>query len=169
MATDKFANIATIEVTASAANTLTFQALQTGLGIRANRKSADAMIVDQIDYFPAGNSIAEMTTTSDQIAFALTISNAVGNLEDITDRRTLHSGSVRRLDFGTAAGGQLVRLPFRHQFFPPLITAEATIYLGTLSSGLASANVLRCRIYYRVVELSQGEFLELAEVFRLVR
>lgn len=168
MATDKFANIATIQVTLSAANVLTFAEMRTQVGIEPDRKTAIAMIIDEIDYMPGPSSFAEMTATGDELDFGLTISNAVTDLIDISDRRVLHSGYVTRLDLGTAAAGAIIKLPIVHQFFPPLITAERSLFLGFDTIGLASVQALRVRIYHRIVKISQGEFLELAEVFRLV-
>jgi len=165
---DKYANIATIELTMSAANTLSFQELITNLGITPDRNKASAMIVDEIEYSPSIAGIAEMTTASDRFEMALCISNAVSDLNDITDRRILHSSTYLRTDHGTAGNSVMTKLPFVYQFFPPLITAERKIYLACNTVGLASAAVLRARIYYRQVEISQGDFIELAEVFRLV-
>ena len=165
---DKYANIATLEVTLSAANTLTFQEMQTNLGIDPDRKKAVAMIIDEIDYLPGTTSLTEMTAANDRIDMSITISNNVPVIVDITDRRILHSATIVRLDGGTAGNFILQRTPFSYQFFPPLITAEKRIYLGCMSAGLASAMTLRCRIYYRTVAIDQADFIELAEVFRLV-
>lgn len=168
MASDKFANIATIDLTMTAANTLSFQELRTQAGIEPNRKSAIAMIIDEIDYYPSRAMLQEITSGADFIALALTLSNAVSDLEDFADRRILHSAGINRLDSGTATSSKYFRLPWVYQFFPPLITADRSLFLGAISSGLASAGRIRMRIYHRVVEVTQAEFIELAEVFRLV-
>jgi len=168
MASDKFANIATIEVVSSGANVLTFQEMRTQVGIQPDRKSANAVIIDEIDYFVNIAALNEFTANGDIAKIAITISNAVSDLEDITDRRILHSALLARTDFGTAAGGQFTIMPIVFQFFPPLITAERSLFLAVHTAGLASAMTLRARIYHRVVEIKQAEFIELAEVFRLV-
>ena len=168
MAVDKYANIATIQTTMSAANFLTFAEMRTGMGIESDRKTARAMIIDQIDYLISAATLAEITTGNDDVTFAICVSNAVTDISDITDRRILHSGSLSRRDLGTAATGIFFRSPLTHQFFPALITAERSLYLGADSTGLASAIVLQVRLYYRQVEITQADFIELAEVFRLV-
>lgn len=167
MARDRFANLASIEVTLSAANALTFQELRTNVGIDADRNKATAMIIDEIDYQFLAADIAQMTTTGDSLNAGITISNSA-SLLDVTDTRVLNTVSLMRLDLGTAAGGVLFESPIVRQFFPPLIVGERSIFLGAISVGLAAAAVVRCRIYYRVEALTQGEFIELAEVFRLV-
>lgn len=168
MPIDKYANIATFSVLMSAANTLTFVELLTGLGIEPDRKSARGMLIDEIDYMPAGNMINEMTTALDVINYALSISNAPTDLNDMTDTRILHTGRLQRQDLGTAATAWVHKLPLVYQFFPPLVTAERRIYLGADSVGLASAGTIRARMYYRAVEITQADFIELAEIFRLV-
>jgi len=168
MAEDRFANIATFQVTESGANTLTFVELLTNAGIDADRNKATALLIDQIDYLPNGATAALMTSAGDTYQYGLTISNGVTNLIDPTDRRILHSGYVQRNDFGTAASAALMLYPHSYQFFPPLITAERRIYLGTTGTGLASATTMNARMYYRTETLTQAEFIELSEVFSLV-
>lgn len=167
MASDKYANIATIDVTMSALNVLTFAELRTQVGIEPDRQSANAMIIDQIDYFPTRAMIQEMTAGSDAIAAAITVSNAVSDIEDFSDRRILHS-FVLHVQQLSSVGAWFFTHPFSYQFFPPLITADRSLFLGAFSVGLASAGRIRARIYHRIVRVTQGEFIELAEVFRLV-
>ena len=166
---DKYANILTAFVDQSAANIITFTEINTGLGIEPDRKTARAMIIDEIEYHPRMlTGISQMTTHLDQMIAGITLSNNVSDLEDVTDRRILHAVNYFRFDGGTAANLVFERLPWIYQFFPPLITAERKIYLGFDSVGLAAATRMTIRVYYRVVEIQQADFIELAEVFRLV-
>ncbi len=168
MASDKFANIATVQVTETAADVITFQELRTQVGIEPDRESAQAMIIDEIDYLLDAATLGALSADGDALSYAVTISNAVPALNDFTDRRILHSGFVQRNDFGVAASGWVFQQPLVYQFFPPLITAERSLFLGVQGSLTGIANILRARIYHRIVRISQAEFLELAEVFRLV-
>lgn len=168
MAIDKYANIATISVQQSAADTITFQELRTNLGVMSGRLGAQAMLIDQINYYYSVTAPALMTTAADLIQGAVTISNVPPSLGDAADRRILDMNQLQRVDWGVAASGQMLEMPRIHQFFPPLILAERSIYLGVNSSGLASAITLNVRIYYRTVEISNTELIELLEVFRLV-
>jgi len=152
----------------SAANTLSFQSLQTNIGLDASRKTAVAILVDEINYFVSRAAVAEMTTNADSIMMGITLSNAVDDIEDLEDRRILDHIRFTRHDFGTAGNAILHKMPFKNQFFPPLIFAERSFYLAASSIGLASAAVIQARVLYRTVELDQGEFIELTEVFRLV-
>lgn len=168
MPIDKYANIATIQVTQSGANVLTFAELRTQVGVDSDRKAASALVIDEIDYLPSNAMLQEMTAANDRIDYGITISNNAGDLTDVTDRLILHSGFTIRVDGGTAANMTFMDFPKVFQFFPPIPTAERSLFLGVNSIGLASAGVMQCRIYYRIVQLTQGEFLELSEVFRLV-
>lgn len=166
---DRFANVASIEVTLTSANTLTYASLATNMGFLGRRDQALAMIIDEIQYSPSFGDIAAMTTTGDRILMALTDNqdNATLDLQDLTQRRIIDFSAIQRLDLGTAAGGVIVELPFRKQFFPPLITAARTLFLAMDSVGLAGAAVGRIKILYRVEVLTGAELVELSEVFRL--
>ena len=168
MASDKYANIATLTATETSADTLSFAELRTQVGIDSDRKSANAIIIDEIDYMISTETLAALDADGDRISFGITVSNAVVNIEDFSDRRILHSGRIERRDFGTAAAGWIFQQPIVFQFFPPLISADRSLFLAVKGAATGIANILRARIYHRVVRISQSEFIELAEVFRLV-
>ena len=164
---DRFANIASIQTVMSAANTTTFASLATNMGFLGRRDQALAMIIDEIQYSPSVAALGEMTAAADNIQMALCNADTPTNLEDLTDRRILDFWEITRVDLGTAASAQLVEVPMRKQFFPPLITAERTLFLGIGSNGLTTAITGFCRILYRVETLTGAELVELSEVFRL--
>lgn len=164
---DRFANVASIQNVQGGANVLTFNSLATNMGFLGRRDQALAMVIDEIQYSPGLNSIGLMTQTGDRVTMAITDSEDPLDLEDLTDRRVLDFAQIVRLDLGTAASGVLIELPWRKQFFPPLITAARTLFLGVNTSGLASGITTRARILYRVETLTGAELIELSEVFRL--
>lgn len=164
---DRFANIAAISTLQSGTNVLTFAPLATNMGFLGRRDQALAMVIDEIQYRPNRSMMSRMTTSDDFITMALVISNLVTDLEDHTDRRILDFTRLQRLDLGVAASATILETPLRHQFFPPLITAERTLHLGVMSGGLDAADTCMCRILYRVETLTGAELVELSEVFRL--
>lgn len=169
MAMDQYANIATLEVTQSAANTLTYGSLQTQLGfMTGTRDKALAMIIDQIDYRVSNSALQEMDADTDSIFLGITISDSPTSLTDFSDRRILNHMELNAHAVGTAGNAIVHKQPFVHQFFPPLIHAERVLYLGMDSTGLGSASAAQARIYYRVREITAAELVELTEVFRLV-
>jgi len=164
---DRFANIAAIETIQSAANILTFSSLATNMGFLGQRDHALAMVIDEIQFAPATATINLMTAGDDEILMAICTSNQVTNLQDLTDNRIIDFSSLKVADVGTPTSRFFLETPFRKQFFPPLITAERTLYLGIDSTGLGGAGTVRARILYRVETLTGAELLELSEVFRL--
>lgn len=164
MAEDRYANILSGEIQTPTANTIAFQEFTTGVGLQ----SKQGMIIDQLDYFPSTTSVTEMTAVGDTINYGFTVSNGVTTLEDFTDRRIIHSAKLVRTDFGTAAAAQLLSMPLSYQFFPPLVIAEPRIYLAAASVGLANANLLRARMYFRFIELTDRNILEIAQSFTLI-
>lgn len=164
---DRFANLAMLRVTQSAANTITFATLELNIGLLPTRQGAVAMVIDQLDYFYRNQEL--MTADTDIQLMGVTISDSVTDLSDPTDRRILHTTELQRFDLGGAAGNpQVIERPRTFQFFPPIIHAEKRLYLGLDSTGLASAATGDVRIYYRLVQLTPAELVELTEVFRLV-
>jgi len=164
---DRFANIASIEVVSSAANVLTFASLNTNMGFLGRRDQALAMVIDEIQYSPTAGSVTEMTAESDAIVLALTTSSLVTDITDFTDQRLLDYYRLMRRDMGTTASAAFIEHPRRSQFFPPIITAERTIFFAIDTNGLASAATARMRILFRVETLTAAELVELSEVFRL--
>lgn len=164
---DRFANIASIQTTESAANTLTFNSLATNMGFLGRRDQALAMVIDELQWFPSAATLKDLVDQADSFVMALTVSNGVTDLSDLTDRRILALIQFVPLMVGAVVSLALIVQPFRHQFFPPLITAERTLYLGVQGASLAAAAVAQLRILFRVETLTSGELVELAEVFRL--
>lgn len=159
MAEDKYANRAGIAVTESAAGTLTFAELITGVGFQTKR----GMLIDQIDYLVPVLTLALLVAGGDIVRYGITISTGVIDLEDTTDLRILHAGSIQSKLFGVAANMVIVRMPLQHQFFPSLIHANIRIYLAVQGASLASAATVRCRLYWRHVDLSDREVSELVQ------
>ena len=104
MAEDRFANVFTASVTMSAANTLTFGEMNFGITLR----DRVAIVLDTIYIWIGGAALAEMTSLSDNITTALSVSDQPTNIADLSDRRILASTILHRLDFGTAAPTRLL-------------------------------------------------------------
>lgn len=164
---DRFANIASIEVTESSAGVLTFAALNTNMGFLGRRDQALAMVIDELQWKPSNAAIGDLDAEADFLDLALTISNSVTDLTDMTDPRILAWAHWGIVVIGAVTSLQIYEQPRIKQYFPPLITAERTLYLGVLGTSLASAVVAQIRILFRVETLTAGELVELAEVFRL--
>lgn len=168
---DVYANIGAIYVTMSAANTLTFQELQTYISVFDKK----AMIIHKIIYAPSLASWQELDAEADVMRFGVSTSNLftsagpsdVYNRPDVVDFNhfyTLLSGTPadidRRLgqfekDFSTLAGGGLL-IPAR------------PVYGWMDTSGFAAAGQLAIRVYFTMKDITVDEYWELVESTRIV-
>lgn len=159
---DRFANIAAAEVVQSAADTLTFTEMLTGISLG----QGVGMLIDEIDYGIKFSTFGFFATSADNLQIAITSSNDVLDIEDISDRRILHTFLMYHR-FVTS-GADYLFWPKVFQFFPPMIIAAPRLYLAMDSISLGTAGTARTRIYFRYVQLSAQQYLELAEAFILV-
>lgn len=161
---DRFSNLASLNVGETAAGTIAFGEMQTGISLG----KGIGMLIDQIDYFfqvadleliiGSGDAIYAGLATSDQASLAF------------SDRRMIHMMGVHGPPpIGTpASGSALFTQPFPYQFFPPMIVANPRLYAAVIGASLASTVAVIMRLYFRYIELETKEYLELAEAFQLV-
>lgn len=160
---DRFANIATGDVTMTAANAITFDEVLTGVSLGVGV----GIIIDQIDYEWTAVSLRELLGNADQLQGAWLTSADATDLADLSDRRILHAHVLTAVIVGAVVSLWVHKQPDPYQFFPPIIVASPRIYLGANTQGAAAASRLRSRMYFRFIELSPAEYLELAETFQL--
>ena len=160
---DRFANIAAARVVESAAGTLTFTEMLTGISLG----QGVGMIIDQISYYLNSAAIQDLVASQDAIVMGITASDDVADLTDVTDRRILHATHIETMMVGAVVSLSHLRMPFDYQFFPPMIFASPRLHLGVIGLNLAGAVTARCRIYFRYISLTPQQYLELAEAFVL--
>lgn len=159
---DRFANIFTAEVVMSAANILTFVELNFGISLRDRM----AIVIDELRFWPTAAMVAEMTAGADQILMALTSSDQVTDITDLSDRRIFHFEHLIRVDLGVAATAVILELPIKDSFEPPMIILPTRVFLGLHSAGLANPGTLRFRMHYRTVKITQDDqIIEVLETF----
>jgi len=159
MAEDRFANRVGLVVTESAANTITFQELVTGVGFNTKK----GMLIDQLDYYIPAATIALLVAAADKVQIGITSSTGVPDLEDVVDSRILHSFSFERFNFGTPASATFFTQPYTHQFFPSMIHAHVRMYLAVQGVSLATAATARLRMLWRFIDLNANEIAELVQ------
>lgn len=161
---DRFANVFTAMVRTSAANILTFAEMNFGITFR----DRTAIVIDELYFYPADSSLAELTTTADALQYAITVSDNVTDLTDLADRRIIYAERFTRFDFGVAASGTLYRFPWKQSFFPPMILLPTRVFFGVDSIGLASAHDFWLRMHFRTVKITDDRALaELLETMAL--
>ena len=165
----EFTNIAHIIVTESAANTLTFKKLETGISI--NQKVG--WLVHKLEYYFQGVLLTGTTFdgTNDTFAGALCGSNSFTDIDDQSNPAILDLMYLRRLDAGVATSMIVVSWPLIKDFsmLPGggLLIPPSPLYLAAKGTGLAAAATLRVRIYYSPIDLKTEDYWQLLEMYRL--
>ena len=164
MAMDQFSNVATIEATESATGTLTYAQLNTGVGFGTKR----GMLIEAVQFF-MGTSVQNLILDeSDYILVALTVSAGPTDLGNFGDRRILSNLLLGQRNSGTPANAEQLVAPITQRYTPGLPLAEPTIYLGVQGTSLASVITCRVRIFFRYIDLTPSDILEIAQNFQLV-
>lgn len=161
---DQYANVAHIQVTESAINTLTYKKLETGISLFEKM----AWVISRIEYYWMALAMA---VTGDGIVMGITTSN---NPPDLTPDQVavIDMHKVARIDLGTAGTGMFYSYPIVKSFSElpggGLIVPPNPIYLATLGVSQPAVTVLDARIYYTTVILKGDEFWELVEARRII-
>jgi len=169
--TDTFANIASIQCDESAANTLTYKKLETGIAVFEKV----AWLICRVEYMVNNLAAANFNSDTDNVKVALTVSNMLTSLASgvmQTASEVLHAMQLQRLDYGAAASGFHSLQPFVFDFsFLPgggILVPPTAIYLAVQGTGCVSANTVWARIYYITRELTTEDYWQLVESRRII-
>lgn len=163
---DAFANLANVEVTESAANTLTFQKLDSGAGIFEKM----AMIIHRVEYAPAVSTIQLLVAAGDLFNFAWTTSNQITGLAK--DKAQVIDNLVLGADIngGAPQNMNIMNLPIVHDFanLPGggLIVPVTNLYCAIMGASVASPGYLRSSLFFTYRSLKAEEYWELVEATR---
>lgn len=159
---DMYANMASASITL-VDNSLEFTELVTGISLG----QGTGILIDKIEYSLLTAEGALDDGKNIQIGWCT--SNAVTAM-NLNDRRVLHRMLKERTDYGTAGNARISKDPDHFEFTPPIIVAAPRLYLAATASASSGANslVLFSRFYFRYIDLTDKEYLEIAETFILV-
>lgn len=164
---DQFANYAIVSVTESAANTLTFKKLETGISLTEKV----AWIINRIEYTLSSLLAAQFNGDGDLLTFGMAVSNSFAN-PAITEQAIIDWNSVVRQDFGAAASASIVKMPFLKDFssLPSggILVPPVPLYLFAQGSGLVAAESVYARIHYTLKMLTVDQYWELVEARRVI-
>lgn len=162
---DKFANMALMKVVESAANTLTFLKLETGISI--NQKVA--WLLSRVEYFLGTYGAATFNGDGDSVACGLSVGNS-WTTPAMNEKAIVDIFSATRYDYGAAASGFVIKDPVIRDLstLPSggLLVPPAPFYAFVKGVGLALPVTVYIRIYYTTIDLTTEDFWELAESFR---
>ena len=153
---DRFANIAMVSATESGVTTLTYKELLTGVSLGASI----GILIDQIDYFIPNTAFNSLVDDGDGLQIAWCVSDTPTALV-ADDRSIIHMMEMTK---ELLTSGVAIDLsPKVFQFFPPIIRASPRLYLAVLGVATAAALTVQSRLYFRYIDLTTQEYLELAE------
>lgn len=165
---EMYPNVATIELTESAANTLTYVQLQTGVSMQEKV----AWIIHRIEYYLDLLS-GTLNTDGDSLTVALLNSNrftTIASAVTYKDPAWIDGAIARRVDLGAAASGFLTIAPMVKDFtnlpgggmlIPPI-----PVFGAIQGVGLGAAGHSLMKLFYTVKTLSTDEYWELVEARR---
>ena len=164
---DLFVNAAAINVTMSAADTLTFNQFESSVQLFEKV----AWVVHRIEYSVDTGTIGAMTATTDWVWVGITSSNTITDMHSNT-RGVLDQFRWYRFDAGTAANYCVFEHPVIHDFSSlpggGLIVPPEPLFAGMDTQGLGAAGVCRVRVYFTHKVLPAADYWELIEATRLI-
>ena len=160
----QFANQALLNLIESAANTLTFLKLETGISI----SEKIAWIVSRVEYFTTFNA-AIFDASGDHLAFGLSVGNAFA-APSVLERAILDFNDIAREDLGAAASGIFSKTPYLKDYSTlprgGLLVPPAPFYAWCKGTGLTAAATIHVRLYYTTLTLTTEDYWELVESYR---
>lgn len=157
---DVYPNRAIQSVTMSAANTLTFAQMRFSFGTF----TGTALIISRLDFYPTPAMVGEMTAAGDYLRFAITNRDDLSDLDpanmNVLALKTLLATSV-------GAADNFIDYPYRIalETLPGggIIVPANPLYLALDTNGLASAGACKLVMYYRTLQLTDADYIELVQ------
>jgi hypothetical protein len=157
---DEYSNVAFGSVTLSAVNTLTFSQIQFAVGLFQGM----AIILHRVHWRPGTTFIREIAAATDQCIFAITSTNRLTSIDDISDPSVLAYHKI----VGAGANVEPWRLPFITDFtmLPGggRLIAANPLYLGAVTTGFAAATgPIQVSLDFTFIELAAAQYLEVLQ------
>lgn len=163
-----FSSMATIQVMESAANTLTFKKLETGIDLMEQT----AWLITRLEWFLSNLDAATFNGDRDSLSLGLCASNAVPDITDLSNPAVIDFMQVIRLDIGAAATGVFEVKPYVREFTNVsgggLLVPPNPLYAAAKGNGLTSATTNLVRIYYTQITLKADEYFNLWQSRRII-
>lgn len=170
-AKDKFPNLAVINVVESAANTLTFKKLETGISFQEKL----AWIIHRVELYAGFDRNAVYNSVNDFGTVGLSVSNTITSMQSATafaDPSTILWHQERIAALAAGASAWLVIDPSVRDFanLPGggLIVPPTPLYGWCQGSGCASAMTWTLKLYYTVLEMATDDYWQLIEARRVL-
>jgi len=160
--TDKFVNMLVKSILTSSANTLTYDEISMGLSLFDKA----ALLIERLEYHITLASLDQMTADGDAIFGGLSTQDVLTSVGP-SSNSTIHSFSLERHDFGTAAGGSFSLAPLIFDFSQlsggGLLITPKPFFAFVNSVGLASVATMHIRIFFTIIKMQDADYFELLE------
>lgn len=166
---DKYVNKAVITCTESAANTLTFAKLETGVPLFEKM----AWVIHKIEYAISAAAFGYFNASVDYLNMALTTTDTLTSLSE-TQSAVINFKRLARIDIGTAASGFFIwTYPLCESDFTNfpgggIIVPPNPLFLGVQGNSLTTAVTVSAIIRYTSLPLKPDEYWELVESTRIL-
>ncbi len=159
---EKYVNIANIYMAESAANTLTFRQLQTGIAVFAKT----AMLVHRIEYRVTPASLTQMANVADELRVALVTTTS------LVDLITQAAGITDMMEWKTQISGAPATQvwynePIVHEFgnLPSkgLLMPGTSVYGAIKGVSMTNPCVAYMRLYFSYMEMKGDDYFELVQ------
>lgn len=159
---DQYPNRAFIYLTTSAANTLTFEQVQFGVGLF----QGVALVLNRIEWCPDQGSLSELVAAADRFFVALTNRADLASLEP-ENQNILAYKSLRAMQVGAVVSLNHIELPLVSDFSSMpgggLIMPANPLYIGLETAGFAAVANVRVVMYFTFKQLADAEYIELIQ------
>lgn len=162
-----FTSQAIFNVSESAANTLTFEKLETGLSVY----DKIGWVIQRVEWRLASAVPGLFNASADSLTMALTITNSLTTLAD-DNPAVLMLKKWMRVDYGTAASGELIHLTWVDDYTGlsggGILTLPNPLYCGLFGTSLTGPATAYARVFFQAVELSDTDYFNLVQARQLL-
>lgn len=156
----EFASSFSLSVTESAANTLTFEKIESGL-----------MPLDKVGWVLQKlqfqvSALQYMNGTGDSITFGICVSNKLTDINP-DNSGVIYSRVVQRLDFGAAASASIYDWNYECDLSNlqggGVLVLPSPLYLAAYGGGLSAASTVLLRAYFFPIVMSDSDYFNLVQ------
>lgn len=163
----EYSSQALFGLTESAANTLTFEKLETGLSVY----DKVGWIIQRLEWKPGATAFAMFNGSGDTLSLAVTMTNTLTSLAN-DNPAILFKRDFVRVDLGVAAAGSIVDTIFEQDYSTlaggGILVLPSPLYGAIVGGGLTAAATGFIRIYFKAIELSDTDYFNLVQARQLL-
>jgi len=146
----------------SAANTLTYETLQTGL----SPKDRIGWVIQRVEVQLAGGTLGLFNSTADTLQFGLVQNNTLTTLSQ-ENPQVKYTRKLERIDYGIAASGFIADMTYFDDFSGlsggGILIVPQPLYGFITSTGLSAAATVALKVYIKEIQLSDSDYFNIVQ------